>query len=102
MPTREQLDKLLAAEPDDVFLNFGLAMELSKEASKAPALKQFARIIELDADYTAAYYQQGRLLLGLGDREQARQVLTAGVEATKRTGDAHAQSEMQELLDQAC
>ena len=31
MPSREQLEKLLAAEPDDVFLNFGLAMELAQE-----------------------------------------------------------------------
>jgi len=30
MPSMEQLEKLLAADPDDVFLNFGLAMALAK------------------------------------------------------------------------
>ena len=30
MPSMEQLEELLAADPDDVFLNFGLAMALAK------------------------------------------------------------------------
>lgn len=102
MATREQLERLLAAEPNDVFLNFGLAMELAKEESQEPALRQLDRVLELDPDYCAAYRQKGRLLLALGRAEQARQVLTAGVHAAKRVGDAHAASQMSELLDLAC
>jgi len=102
MPSREQLEKLLAAEPDDVFLNFGLAMELAKQESPEAALRQFERVLELDPGYYAAYYQKGRLLLGARRTEEARQVLTSGVEAAQRAGDAHATSEMQELLDLAC
>lgn len=101
MPSREQLEKLLAAEPDDVFLNFGLAMELAKEENKDSALQRLSRVIELDADYAAAYYQKGRLLLGRGDREEARAVLTAGVNAAQRLGDNHAEIEMRELLNLA-
>ncbi|MHC4092340.1 MAG: tetratricopeptide repeat protein [Planctomycetota bacterium] len=102
MPTREQLEKLLAAEPDDVFLNFGLAMELAKEEPYEPALRQFDRVLALEPDYCAAYYQKARLLLSQGHNDEARQVLTAGIEAAQRCGDAHAANEMGELLNLAC
>ena len=101
MATREQLERLLAAEPNDVFLNFGLAMELAKEVQQEPALRQLDRVLELDPDYCAAYHQKGRLLLALGQADQARH-LTAGVQAAKRTGNAHAASQMSELLNPAC
>ncbi|MFQ5491501.1 MAG: hypothetical protein ACE5GE_12335 [Phycisphaerae bacterium] len=101
MPTREQLEKLLASEPDDVFLNFGLAMQLAKEDCKDAALAQFRKVTEIDPDYSAGYYHQGRLLLGLGKAPEARDVLRIGVQATQRTGDTHAESEMQELLAEA-
>ncbi len=102
MPSREQIEKLLAAEPDDLFLNFALAMELAKGDTKAPALQRFRRVIELDADYSPAYYQQGRLLLTLDRPDEARAVLTAGVEAARRSDDQHAAAEMNELLELAC
>ena len=98
MPSREQLEKLLGAEPDDVFLNFALAMELAKGESKEAALERFARVIELDADYVAAYHQQGRLLIGLGRIDEARRALAAGVAAAQRVGDGHTASQMTELL----
>lgn len=100
MPSREQIERLLAQEPDDVFLNFGLAMELAK-TDAAAALQRFDRVVSLDPDYTAAYYQKGRLLLGLSRSEEARAVLSAGVQAAVRSGDDHAEHEMRELLASA-
>ncbi len=102
MPSREQVERLLANEPDDVFLNFALAMELAKDEDKGPALARFSRVMELDAGYTAAYYQKGRLLLSLSRADEARQVLSAGVQAAQRVGDPHAASEMNDLLQLAC
>lgn len=102
MPSREKLEKLLAAEPDDVFLNFALAMELAKDESKEAALKRFRRVIDLDPDYTAAYHQEGRLLVALGRVAEARAVLTAGVAAAKRVNAAHAAAQMKDLLELAC
>jgi thioredoxin-like negative regulator of GroEL len=102
MPSREQLEKLLAADPEDVFLNFALAMELVKADDSEAALEQFARVTELDPDYNTAYFQRGRLLLSLGRVGDAREVLKAGVAAAERTGDRHAASQMGELLTLAC
>ncbi len=99
MPSREQLEKLLRAEPDDVFLNFGLAMELKKVNRTDEALARFDRVIQLDPTYTAAYYHQGNTLLSVGRNEEAKPILQAGVEASRQAGNPHAESEMQALLD---
>ena len=99
MPSREQIEKLLGAEPDDVFLNFGLAMELKKADLTDEAIAQFDRVIQLDSAYTAAYYHKGNTLIALGRGEQAKPVLQAGVEASRQAGNQHAESEMQALLD---
>ena len=98
MPDLAQLQALLEQEPDNCFLNFGLAMELARLDRHAEALAAFERVIKLDPDYTVAYMQQGRLLLELGRREDARQALTAGIASARRGGDAHAEAEMSKLL----
>jgi len=99
MSRLEQLQKLLAAEPQDVFVNFALAMELFKAGRHEEALAQFGKVSELDPDYVPAYFQKGNSLMTLGRREEAKAVLRQGVEAARRTGNSHAASEMTELLD---
>jgi predicted Zn-dependent protease len=98
MPDLAKLQALLEQEPDNCFLNFGVAMELARLERHEEALVAFERVIELDPDYTVAYLQQGRLLLRLGRREDARQALSAGLAAARRGGDAHAETEMSKLL----
>ena len=98
MPDLGQLQALLEQEPDSCFLNFGVAMELARLERHEEALAAFERVIELDPDYTVAYLQQGRLLLGLARREEARQALSAGIAAARRGGDAHAEAEISKLL----
>lgn len=90
---------MLLKEPDDVFLNFSLAMELVKAGETEPALQRFDRVIELDGNYTAAYYHKGNALIGLERTDDARRVLADGVEACCRVGDTHALSEMTDLLN---
>lgn len=99
MPSREKLQKLLENEPDDVFLNFGLAMEMKKEGSFDDALAQFDRVIELDATYTAAFFQKGNTFIELGRIEEATSTLQRGVEAARQIGNTHAAGEMQEVID---
>ena len=98
MPTIEQLEELLGKEPDDIFLNFGIAMALSKDGQVEAALGRFRRTIELDADYVAAYFHQGRLLADNGDAGAARAVLLEGAEAAVRAGEARARQEIEDLL----
>jgi predicted Zn-dependent protease len=99
MPSREQLERLLEKDPDDVFLNFALAMALAKEGSPSQALARFDRVLELDPTYTAAHLQKGTRLIAMGRRDEARLALQTGVTVAKTAGDAHAADEMQKLLD---
>lgn len=98
MPRIEQLEKLLAAEPSDVFLNFALALELAKLGRTADALAQFDKLIQLNPNYPPAYFQKGRTLLDAGDHDAARRALQLGVERARAVGDQHAADEMSDLL----
>ena len=94
-----KIQQLLEKEPDDAFLNFGLAMEFIKEGNTESAIEAFDRVLTLDPSYSAAHYHKGNTLLGLGRLEEAKTVLEQGVAAAKAAGDSHTQGEMQELLD---
>jgi predicted Zn-dependent protease len=98
MPTIEQIAKLLAAEPDDAFLHYSMAMQLAKENRADDAVQHFERVIELDPTYTAAYHHKANTLIGRARHAEARQTLAAGIQAAIRVGNQHARSEMEELL----
>lgn len=99
MPSLDQLDKLLSAEPNDVFLNFARAMELTRAQRFAEAFAQFDRVISLDRDYAPAYFQKGRAQLQSGDFDAAKATLRLGIERARATGDNHAAGEMTDLLE---
>ena len=98
MPTIEQLEKLLAAEPNDVFLNFGLAMQYVQGGRTEDALTQFARVVELDPRHIAAYQQWAKALLASGRHAEAREVLVRGAKAAEAAGDRHALDKMTDLI----
>ena len=94
----EQLRNLLADEPDDVFLNFGLAMELVHAGQADEALAAFDAVIALDPNYTAAHVQKAHLLIKAGRREDARAVIDAGIASAKKAGDAHTVEKLEQLI----
>lgn len=98
MPTKEQLEALLRNDPEDVFLNYGLAMALLKEGREDDALDSFDRAIELDEGYVAAYFHKGRLLMNLGRSDEARATLTRGLSAAKQASNEQSAGEISELL----
>ncbi len=98
MPSIEQIREKLQEEPDDVFLNYSLAMLQKKDGLDQEALASFDRCIELDPDYIAAYFHKGMYLASLGEVEQARTILETGIERARGCGDEHALGEMTEFL----
>ena len=99
MSRRLKLEQMLEKSPQDVFLNFGLAMELSKEGRTDDALAQFDRVLGLDPAYLSAHFQKGSTLIAARRAPDARSALAAGIAAAQATGDVHAAGEMQALLD---
>ncbi len=98
MPTIDQLRALLADEPDDVFLNFGLAMQYAQAGHAEEAIRQFERVVQLDPRHASAYFQWARTLLALGRHSEAREILSRGLKAAEAAGDHHARDKMNDLL----
>jgi tetratricopeptide (TPR) repeat protein len=98
---REVLEAFVAANPNDAFARYGLAMECTSKGDTPAALKHYASLLTTHPDYVPAYYQYGTLLLRLGKKDQARKILSDGVAAARKAGNSHAQSEMEAALAEA-
>jgi hypothetical protein len=95
---REQLEAMLAAEPDDVFLHYALACELVKVGDTAVGLSRFDALHERFPDYVPGWFRHAQVLAESGDAAQARAVGERGLETARRVGDAHAAGEIAEFL----
>jgi tetratricopeptide (TPR) repeat protein len=96
----DKLTQFLETNPKDSFARFGLAMEYASLGDSEKALENFRKLWEVNPNYVAAYFQAGKVLATAGQIEQAREVLTSGIEAAVRIRDQHAQSEMQAFLSE--
>jgi tetratricopeptide (TPR) repeat protein len=95
---REILEGFVAANPNDAFARYGLAMECSSQGDSAAALEQYATLLATHPEYVPGYYQFGMLLTRLGKKDEARKILSDGVVAARKAGNSHAQGEMEEAL----
>jgi tetratricopeptide (TPR) repeat protein len=95
-----QLEKMLAAEPGDAFVLYGLAQEYAKAGEMARAVEVYDRCLAADPGYCYAYYHKARAQEALGRVDDAAATLRAGVEAARRAGDAHAEGEIRAYLDE--
>src|SRR6516162_10029372 len=91
---KQQLQEMLAEEPNDPFLHYGLAMEYVSEGNDDDAVRCFHELTAVAPDYVPAYLQAGQALVRLGQTEQARTVFERGIAAARRQGDVHAAEEM--------
>jgi len=94
------LKEILALDPKNSFARYGIAMELAKGGSIDEALAEFNAILANDPDYTAAYFMAAQTLTNAGRTPEAIERLKAGIACAARTGNRHALSEMQAMLDE--
>ena len=94
------LRAMLEANPSNQFVRYGLAQELVKGGDYLSALAEFRRILADDRDYQAAYYHAGKTLERLGRHDEARTIYAQGIEASFRTGDTHARSELETAIEE--
>lgn len=95
----EQLKKLHDVDPNDPFLTYGIALELSKDDLLEEAVTWLDKTIAIDADYCYAYYQKAKMLGEMGEDKLVAEAIQQGIEAAKRTQDGKALSELSELLE---
>ena len=95
----ETLKSLVAQNPSDSFLRYGLALELRNGGDLEAAMLEFRGLMEASPDYAATYLHAGQTLERMGRADEARAVYEKGIEVTTRKGDQHARSELQAALD---
>ena len=94
------LTEILEQNPNDAFARYGLAMAYAGEGKSEDALREYGTIVSLTPDYVPAYQMAAQLLIKQGRLDEARERLAAGLAAASRTGNAHAASEMQGMVDE--
>lgn len=94
----ETLKNMVAQNPEDSFLRYGLAMEHRNAGDLETAIAEFRKLIGANPDYVAAYFHGGQTLERLSRIEEARELYRRGIEASLRAGDAHARSELEAAL----
>jgi len=94
------LSQVLEQNPTDAFARYGLAMAYVAEGKTDEALSQFSTLIGHNPDYVPAYQMSAQTLAKLGRSDEAIGRLKTGLEAAQRTGNQHAHSEMQGMLDE--
>jgi predicted Zn-dependent protease len=94
------LNEILAQNPVDAFARYGLAMEYAVCDETEASLAEFARLLHDHPDYTAGYFMAAQTLAKAGRNDEAKLRLEDGIASARRTGNQHAQSEMQAMLDE--
>ncbi len=97
---KEQIEEMLAEDPNDPFLRYGLAMEHVSAGQDTEALRCFEELIRVAPDYVPAYMQAGRALVRLNREEEARTIYRTGIATARQMGDPHAADEMEGFLQQ--
>ena len=92
------LNEILTENPKDAFARYGLAMEYSKQGDFDRALAEFSILLESHPDYTAGYFMAAQTLVRAERVEEAKKMLQDGIASARRTGNLHAQSEMEAML----
>jgi len=94
------LQEMLAADPKDTFLRYGLAMELAREGEPEQAVARLRELIVDQPQYVPAYFQAAQILLRESDSAESAEVLRSGIAAARAASDLHAAEEMSALLQQ--
>jgi Tfp pilus assembly protein PilF len=85
---------MLASGRDTALLRFSLGNEYLKAGVPERAAEHFARAVELDAKYSAAWKGLGRALADAGRSGEALQAYRTGIAVAEGKGDIQAAKEM--------
>ncbi|MBI1304535.1 MAG: hypothetical protein GC172_12235 [Phycisphaera sp.] len=102
-PRSERFDKLLAllaAEPDDGFVLYGLAQECQKLGRLNDAIGYYDRTAAADPKQCYAFFHKAKALEALGRSGDAIATLRQGLAQARAVRDNKAASEIEGYLDE--
>jgi predicted Zn-dependent protease len=94
------LNEILAQNANDAFARYGLAMEYSNAGEVERAMEEFLKLLSAHPDYTAGYFMAAQTLAKAERNDEAKKMLADGIASARRAGNAHAQSEMEAMLEE--
>lgn len=95
---KEQILNMLVSEPQDVFLNYALAMEFVSTNELKEADEQLKKVLSIKADYLPCFYQLGQLNEKLGNNDIALTFYKQGVDLAKSQNNNKALGELNEAI----
>ena len=103
MPEQTRLATLMSMlenEPEDAFCLYGIAQEHASRGERALAIEFYDRAIAADPAHAYAFFHKARLLHDLKRQDDAESTARSGITVAMASGDSHAASELQALLDE--
>jgi|SRR6056300_191503 len=91
----EQLNEFLKDSPNDPFLHYALAQEWNKLGDIQLAQEKYEYLIKEHPNYVATYYHLGKLLKEKGEKENALEMYSQGIQVAQQVGEQHSLSELQ-------
>lgn len=97
-PRKDTLLEMIRKEPQDVFLNYALAVEFVGEGKYAEAENQFLKTLQLNDEYLPCYYQLGQVAEKLNKEKEALEYYHKGAELAKKQNNNKALNELNEAI----
>jgi len=94
----ETFEELAAQAPENVMVRYSLGLEYLKAKRYEEAEREFRVAVRLKPDYSAAYRELGKALVGLARPDEAREIYQKGAEIACEKGDLQTKREIEVFL----
>jgi folate-binding Fe-S cluster repair protein YgfZ/Tfp pilus assembly protein PilF len=91
--------QVLEIDPDDTLANYGLGSIAVEKQEWQTAREHLEKVLAADPKYSVAYLALGKALLGLGEKEKAKEIFSSGIKVAAAKGDLMPANQMQSELD---
>lgn len=95
---KDTLIEMLEKEPEDLFLNYALAVEFAGEQKYEEAEQQFLKTIAINSEYLPCYYQLGQVAEKIRTEKEALEYYKKGLVLAQQQNNQKAVNELNEAI----
>lgn len=95
----EEIRRMLAEEPDDLFLHYAMALEYVRLGEAEQGIRILISIREKDASYLPLYMKLGTLYQALQRYTEAVEILEAGIREARNQQQFKTLAELEQVLE---
>ena len=98
LPRINMLLSMLEKEPEDVFLNYALAVEFVGEQKYKEAERQLLKTAKINPEYLPCYYQLGQVAEKIKNEKEALEYYKKGLALAQKQNNQKAVNEINEAI----